>query len=100
MLPAPDTADPTNSRPPAWRLSIAYLMVGCLLACAVEIGRMVVGRNTHVVVPDRVYRSAQFAPAQLEAFVRAHGVRTVVNLRGRPFDAWYPAESQATQALG
>ena len=70
MPPATDTSELATSRPPAWRLLIAYLMLGCLLACAVEIGRMVVGRNTHVVVPDRVYRSAQLTPAQLDAFVR------------------------------
>src|SRR5262249_54544594 len=71
------------------------------LACAVEIGRMATGRNKHVVVPGRVYRTAQLKPAQLEAFVREHNIRTVVNLRGRPvLLEWYSAETQATQSLG
>ena len=78
----------------------AGLILGAFLACAAEIVRMVGWRNTHVVVPGRVYRSAQLKPAQLEAYVQKHGIRTVVNLRGRPFDDWYPAEMQATQALG
>jgi protein tyrosine phosphatase (PTP) superfamily phosphohydrolase (DUF442 family) len=101
MPPAPEPAElPTC--PPRFeaRLLAVGLILGCLLAGVVEIGRMVVGRNTHVVVPGRLYRSAQLSPGQLDAFVRAHGVRTVVNLRGRPFDPWYPAEAQVTQALG
>jgi predicted protein tyrosine phosphatase len=81
--------------------SLAFgAMLGASLACTTEIVRMVADRNKHVVVPGRVYRSAQLKPGQLEAFVRAHGIRTVVNLRGRPFLEWYPAEMQATQKLG
>src|SRR5439155_4655128 len=56
--------------------------------------------NRHVVVPGRVYRSAQLTPAQLERVVRDHDIKTVINLRGRPFSDWYPAEAQTTQALG
>ncbi|HEX3152809.1 MAG TPA: tyrosine-protein phosphatase [Gemmataceae bacterium] len=90
-------------QPPRWSLArtvAAGLVLGSLLACAVEIGRMAVDRNKHVVVPGRVYRTAQLNPAQLEAFVHKHDIRTVVNLRGRPFLDWYTAEAQATQALG
>ena len=82
------------------RAVVVGLVLGSSVACAAEIGRMAVLRNKHVVVPGRVYRTAQLTPAQLEAFVRRHGIRTVINLRGRPFDPWYPAEMQATQSLG
>jgi predicted protein tyrosine phosphatase len=100
MPPASVIADrPVSASALARRRLGAFLILGCLLACAVEIGRMIVARNTHVVVPDRLYRSAQLSPTQLETFVREHQVRTVVNLRGRPFDPWYPAEMEATQAL-
>lgn len=78
----------------------AGLVLGSFLACLVEIARMVADRNKHVVVAGRVYRSAQLSPAQLEAFVRRNDIRTVINLRGRPFDDWYPAETQSTQVLG
>jgi hypothetical protein len=81
-----------------------FALVGCLwgavLACAGELGRMALDRNKHEVVPGRVYRTGQLAPDQLQAYVREHGIRTVVNLRGRPFDAWYPNEALATQLLG
>src|SRR5262249_37724722 len=76
------------------------LIIGSLGACVVEIVRMAAGRNKHVVVPGRVFRSAQLTPSQLESSVRRNEIRTVINLRGRPFDDWYPAEMQATQALG
>ncbi|HKB00640.1 MAG TPA: tyrosine-protein phosphatase [Gemmataceae bacterium] len=94
---------PANPQPaprPLWR-SVAWgCVLGALLACAAEIGRMIVTRNQHVVVPGRVYRSAQLTPDQLETYVRRHDIRTVINLRGRPFNEWYPAQAQATQALG
>jgi len=79
---------------------VVGLLLGALGACVAEIVRMVADRNKHVVVAGRLYRSAQLSPAQLETFVRRNGIRTVINLRGRPFDEWYPAEMKATQALG
>jgi protein tyrosine phosphatase (PTP) superfamily phosphohydrolase (DUF442 family) len=75
-------------------------LLGALLACIVEIGRMTMDRNRHAVIPGRLYRSAQLSPAQLEHFVREHDIKTVVNLRGRPFSDWYPAQSETTQGLG
>lgn len=76
------------------------LVLGASAACVTEIVRMAAGRNQHTVIPGRLYRSAQLTPEQLEEFVRRHGIRTVVNLRGRPFDEWYLEQMHATQALG
>src|SRR6186997_1467021 len=90
----------TSQRRSLVRSVFAGLILGAFLACVAEIARMAGWRNTHVVVPGRVYRSAQLKPAQLEAYVNRHGIRTVVNLRGRPFDDWYPEEMHATQVLG
>jgi protein tyrosine phosphatase (PTP) superfamily phosphohydrolase (DUF442 family) len=101
MPPPPATPESVAAdRRPLWRAIATGLVLGALLACAAEIGRMSVFRNKHVVVPGRLYRSAQLKPAQLEDFVRRFGVRTVINLRGRPFDDWYPSEMKETQALG
>lgn len=97
MPPAITTAAPVR---PLWRWAASGCVLGALVACAAEIGRMMVTHNEHVLVAGRAYRSAQLSPSQLEAFVREHHIKTVINLRGRPFDAWYPAEAQATQALG
>lgn len=38
--------------------------------------------NFRVVVPGKVYRSAQPEPEQLEGWIDSHGIKTVVNLRG------------------
>jgi protein tyrosine phosphatase (PTP) superfamily phosphohydrolase (DUF442 family) len=61
---------------------------------------MLADRNRHVVIPGRVYRSAQLEPDELEQVVREKNIKTIVNLRGRPAADWYPAEAKATQALG
>jgi protein tyrosine phosphatase (PTP) superfamily phosphohydrolase (DUF442 family) len=75
------------------RLSVA----GLALILAIEAGRVLVGSNWHVVVPQRVYRSAQLTPHELSQQVRAHGIRTVVNLRGPcPLFDWYLAECATT----
>ena len=78
----------------------AGCVVGALLACGTEFGRMALDRNRHVIVPGRAYRSGQLSPDQLDRYVRRHGIRTVVNLRGRPFDAWYLAQARVTQSIG
>jgi protein tyrosine phosphatase (PTP) superfamily phosphohydrolase (DUF442 family) len=93
-------ADPAAPARPLWRWVAWGCVLGALLACAAEVGRMIVSRNQHALVPGRIYRSGQLPPHELEAYVRRHHIKTVINLRGRPFDAWYPAEAQATQALG
>src|SRR3954468_9809922 len=101
MPAVPEAIEPTHrARAPLARVVATGLILGTLMACAAELGRMVVARNRHVVVPGRVYRTAQLTPTQLEAFLHRYGVRTVVNLRGRPFDPWYGDEMRATQALG
>jgi protein tyrosine phosphatase (PTP) superfamily phosphohydrolase (DUF442 family) len=101
MSAPPESTVPVDRpRLSLWRVIAVGLVLGSLGACVAEIVRMVGDRNKHVVVPGRVYRSAQLSPGQLAAFVRGRGVRTVINLRGRPFDDWYPAEMRATQALG
>ncbi len=57
--------------------------------------------NFHTVIAGELYRSAQPSPAQLESYVREHGIRTVINLRGENADApWYAAERETARALG
>jgi hypothetical protein len=71
--------------------------VGLLLAAAAEVGRVLWGTNFHTVVPGRVYRCAQLSGPALTRLIQAHGIRTVVNLRGccAPFP-WYLDECRAT----
>jgi len=53
----------------------------------------------HQVTP-RLYRSGQPTPAQLRRWARRHGIRTVVNLRGRHKFATYDQEVRACADLG
>lgn len=75
------------------------LLWGILLAYLGEIGRMIFTHNQHVVLEDRVYRTAQLNPQGLRDFVGEHHISTVINLRGRPISDWYPAETQVSQQL-
>ncbi len=91
---------PSPRRSSLLRCVIVGAMLGSTSACLAEIGRMVVDRNTHVAQPQRLYRTAQLKPAHLERLVRDRNIKTVINLRGRPFSDWYPKEAQVTQMLG
>jgi protein tyrosine/serine phosphatase len=51
--------------------------------------------NIHEIEPG-IYRSAQLSPERLSAFVQAHHIKTVLNLRGEsPGSRWYDAEVDA-----
>ena len=57
--------------------------------------------NFATVVEGEVYRSNQPTPDRLAAYVRDHGIRAVLNLRGEnPGADWYQAERRAARDLG
>ncbi|EPR43084.1 protein tyrosine/serine phosphatase [Desulfovibrio sp. X2] len=57
--------------------------------------------NFHAVTAGEAYRSAQMDRDELEHYVRAFGIRTVVNLRGgQRGAAWYDEEVATCRALG
>jgi protein tyrosine/serine phosphatase len=75
--------------------------VALLVAVGGFFGLLQLGGNFHAVVPGALYRAAQVTPERLAVYARAHGVRTVINLRGaHPGEAWYDAELAAAAALG
>ncbi len=94
------TAEPPPPR--RWRRRLRRAGAWLLLAAALaESGRVIFGNNFHTVIPGRVHRCAQPSPRDLEAAVRDHGIRTVVNLRGCCSEhPWYLAESRTTHRLG
>lgn len=58
-------------------------------------------RNFHQVLAGELYRSAQMSDTDLAVRIRAHGIRSVLNLRGaRPRQAWYAPEVGVSRALG
>jgi hypothetical protein len=86
---------------PSWLRQVALgALLGLLLALAGEAGRVLFLGNFHTVAPGRFYRCAQPSPAHLEQLIRAHDIRTVVNLRGccSSFD-WYLDECRTSAKL-
>ena len=77
---------------------------GCGLAALFWVGAeafgIFLGANFHMIVPGRVFRSAQLSGRALEQKLRVWGIRTVVNLRGNCDPSpWYLYESRATNRL-
>lgn len=59
------------------------------------------GSNFHEVVPGRVFRSGQLTPADLDAAIEAHALKSVINLRGaKPGQEWYEAEAEVLRRHG
>jgi len=76
------------------------VVVGLLAAIGLHVGVTVAHSNFHPVLPGRVYRCSQPSPEQLERFIRRHGIRTVVNLRGCCINvAWYRAQAAVCNRL-
>ncbi|WP_182713185.1 tyrosine-protein phosphatase [Brevundimonas aurantiaca] len=80
----------------------AALLAAILIAVVIAyVGATAMTGNFHTVAEGEVYRSAQPSPAALERYVREHGIRTVINLRGEnPSDGWYQDEVATSRRLG
>jgi protein tyrosine phosphatase (PTP) superfamily phosphohydrolase (DUF442 family) len=93
---------PLALKPPCTRwVVLSGLVSGLLLAAAVHLGQLLWKTNWHVVLPGRVFRSAQLSREQTLAVIRDHGVRTLINLRGKcEFDSWYYDECRAAHDAG
>lgn len=83
------------------RLALSAAALALALPVAVEACHVFFGTNLHAVIPGRVYRCAQLSGPELAKVIRAHGIRTVINLRGcgAPFP-WYLDECRAVGRLG
>jgi protein tyrosine/serine phosphatase len=57
--------------------------------------------NVHVVIPGRLYRSAELGERGFERVIGEFHIRTVINLRGaNPGKTWYAHELDAARAMG
>src|SRR5713226_6242524 len=82
------------------RMLLRGSILGLCAALATEAYCVFLCDNFHILIPGKAFRSAQLTGTELERVVRAHGIRTVVNLRGScDPNAWYVEECQATQRL-
>jgi len=83
------------------RTALRLAGTGAALALTAEAVRVFGYTNKHTVIPGRVYRTAQLAPADLARFIKDKKIRTVLNLRGPcPDTDWYVGEARATHAAG
>lgn len=71
--------------------------IAVILPVGAESYRVVLGDNFHTVLPGQVYRCSQPSGATLDKLIEAHGIKTVVNLRGGcdPMP-WYLDECRST----
>lgn len=99
--PPQPAANPPRPTRRAWLRAVLHGGAdGVLLAFGAEAGRVLFVGNFHTIEPGQFYRCSQPSPKHLAALVRAHGIRTVVNLRGSaPGFDWYLNECRASAAL-
>ena len=80
---------------------LARLLTIAIVSPAIFVGWRWASGNLGEVEHNRVFRSAQLGPKAIERLVRAHGIKTVINLRGRnPEARWYRLEREATLKAG
>src|SRR3972149_8466030 len=67
----------------------------------IVLGPSLFGDNFRAVVPERVYRSGQLSPEELEERIRRHGLKSILNLRGEMEDRhWYRRELEVAERHG
>src|SRR5262245_1472720 len=95
------SGSPSPKRRSLRRAIVIGASLGLVMALGMEVLRVMVGSNLHVVVPGACYRSAQLSPSGLARVVRRLHIRTVINLRGPNIgEMWYDEETDAIRELG
>lgn len=78
----------------------SFLLLVLCLALGGPVLFLVANHNFHVVSNGIVYRSGQMSAKALDHVIRAHGIKSILNLRGAWNDGWYAAEIKTAQSLG
>lgn len=101
--PIPASVQPTPLRR-RLRTAGKVLLMGCatlLLLLAGFYGYLQLSNNFHEVEPGLYYRSAQLNPDELQRIIKQHGIRSVLNLRGKNTGTpWYDSEIVAAAGSG
>src|ERR1700753_4222987 len=82
----------------SYAVAIAIGLAGT--GCGAYAGYLQISGNFYPVIEGQLYRSAQPTADSLAAYVKAHGIKTVINLRGaHPDTAWYDDEVAMSKGL-
>ena len=84
-------------------ITVCIVVAGIGLAVAGPLRSYIFESNLHAVVEGKIYRSAQPSGAEIDAWVRELGLRSVVNLRGakgKDDRHWLAEERAATARNG
>ncbi|MBM3358527.1 MAG: hypothetical protein FJY54_12475 [Betaproteobacteria bacterium] len=85
-------------------MTFKRFLLALLAFCVIVVAGLAIwltGANFHPVIAGKLYRSAQPKAAQLEAVVKQHGIKTVINLRGSNREKeWYRAVRNDAPRLG
>jgi len=92
------SAPPRPFRP--FLFAAAILVLQAIVLPLAWAAHLRVSGNFHEVMKGELYRSAQPDADQLQDWVRDHGIRSVLNLRGASDGAWYVEETAAARELG
>jgi protein tyrosine/serine phosphatase len=85
-----------------WKAFSRWLTATCVvtaLAVSAFALSLVLNHNFHVVSPGRIFRSSQMSSNALNALIRRHGIRTIVDLRGDSVEN-HSADVSAAHVLG
>ena len=83
-----------------WVICICVILIP-VVAVGLYFSTLQLFGNFSEVVPGEYYRSAQPTPRKLTKYVRKHGIKTVLNLRGLNTKyRWYREEVAASERLG
>jgi len=78
----------------------AILILQAIILPVAWAAHLQAGGNFHEVIGGELYRSAQPDAERLRDWVRDHGIRSVLNLRGASDGAWYVEEIATANELG
>jgi protein tyrosine/serine phosphatase len=91
----------TRRRIPLFAKAVCGLILLCGATFGGYAGYLQLTGNFHTVIEGQLYRSAQPSTAQLERYIRANGIKTVINLRGNSgYAKWWEEEVAVTERLG
>ncbi len=84
-----------------WKSVLGAVVLGLGAVLALALGPALFGENFRAVVSDRVYRSGQLSPEELEERIERHALKSIVNLRGEKEDReWFRGEVEIAKKHG